>query len=288
MENRLFCFGYGFSARRLARDLKREGWAILATATSEPGLDEITADGAEAYFFDGGAPISNFKQVLSGVTHILSSVPPGADGDPVIRFHGEHIASGPNLKWVGYLSTTGVYGNRDGGLVDENSARTPSGERGRRRVAAEDAWMALWRDYTCPVHLFRLAGIYGPGRNQLESVRNGTAKRIDKRGQVFSRIHVDDIAQVLQASIRRPAPGNAYNVCDDEAAPPQAVVAYAAELLGIDPPPLVPFEEAELSPMGRSFYDDNKVVANGRIKNELGVTLKWPNYREGLEGLLGT
>ena len=192
----------------------------------------------------------------------------------------------PSLVWLGYLSTTGVYGDRSGGWVDEESELHPSGERGRRRVAAEAGWLDLWRRSGAPVHVFRLAAIYGPGRSPIEALRVGTAKRIAKPGQVFSRIHVEDLASVLAASIARPQPGAVYNVCDDEAAPPEAVVAYAAGLLGIAPPPLVPFEEAGLSAMARSFYDDNKRVSNARIKSELGVTLRYPTYREGLAAIL--
>ncbi len=187
---------------------------------------------------------------------------------------------------MGYLSTTGVYGDRDGGWVDEEAPLEPTGARGRKRVAAEAAWLALRRDHGVPVHLFRLAGIYGPGRNALATVQAGRAKRIDKPGQVFSRIHVDDIATVLEASMARPNPGRAYNVCDDEPAPPAEVIAHACDLLGVAPPPLVPFEQAELSAMARSFYRDNKRVSNRRIKQELGVKLAYPGYKAGLAALL--
>jgi nucleoside-diphosphate-sugar epimerase len=195
----------------------------------------------------------------------------------------EHAADLAALRpaWVGYLSTTGVYGDRAGGWVDEASALTPAGERGRRRVAAEAGWRALG----LPLHIFRLAGIYGPGRSALDSVRAGKAQRIDKPGQVFSRIHVDDIAAVLDASIARPYPGAIYNVCDDDPAPPQDVIAYACALLGRAPPPLVPFDQAALSPMARSFYGESKRVSNRRIKDELGVRLRFPDYRAGLDAL---
>ena len=199
----------------------------------------------------------------------------------MLDHHARDLAALPRLRWLGYLSTTGVYGDRGGGWVDESDARLPSGVRGRRRVAAEDGWLALHRDRGLPVHVFRLAGIYGPGRNALATVRAGTARRVDKPGQVFSRIHVDDIVAVLRASMARPAPGAVYNVADDDPAPPQDVVAYAAELLGVAPPPLVPFAEAALSPMARSFYDDSKRVRNDRIKRELGVRLAYPDYPRG-------
>ena len=213
-------------------------------------------------------------------THILSSVPPGPAGDPVLSFHAADIAAIETLEWVGYLSTTGVYGDRGGDWVDEASELRPTGERGRRRVAAEAGWRGLETD--AAVQLFRLAGIYGPGRSALDTVRGGQARRIVKPGQVFSRIHVDDIANVLRASIDKPNAGAAYNVCDDEPAPPQEVIAYACDLLGVAPPPEIPFEDAALSDMAKSFYRDNKLVSNDRIKKELGVVLKWPNYRDAL------
>jgi nucleoside-diphosphate-sugar epimerase len=204
----------------------------------------------------------------------------------VLAAHGEDIAKIGNLSWLGYLSTTGVYGDRGGGWVDETAALSPSGERGRRRVAAETGWLDLWRRCGVPVHIFRLAGIYGPGRSPFDALRAGSAKRIDKPGQVFSRIHVGDLAGVLAASISRPRPGAVYNVCDDDPAAPQAVVAHAAALLGVPAPPLVPLEAAGLSSMARSFYDDNKRVSNRLIKRELGMTLRYPDYRTGLADIL--
>ncbi len=280
---RLFCFGLGYSARALADALQGEGWRIAGSGRQAA---EGQAGGREMYVFDGAAPMQNAGAALAGTTHLLSSVPPGADGDPVLDWHADDIAAIPGLRWIGYLSTTGVYGDRQGGWVEEESPRKPSGSRGERRVAAEDGWFTLGRRCGVPVQSFRLAGIYGPGRSALETVRGGSARRIVKPGQVFSRIHVDDIATVLRASIARPAAGAAYNLCDDEAAPPEEVIAYACDLLGVEAPAPVAFADAELSPMARSFYRDNKRVSNRRIKEELGVTLRWPNYREGLRGLL--
>ena len=276
MSQRLFCFGLGYSARALAALLRPQGWHVAGTARSADAVD-----GIEPIRFDGAGPMADTAE-LARATHVLVSVPPNRDGDPVLRWHEADLKAAPDLRWVGYLSTTGVYGNRDGGWVDEASPLAANTMRGRRRVAAEQAWLATG----LPVHLFRLAGIYGPGRNQLETVRSGRAQRIDKPGQVFSRIHVDDIAQILAASIERPAPGRAYNVCDDEAASPAEVVAFAAGLLGVEPPPPVPFERAQMSAMGRSFYADNKRVANEHIKDELGVRLRYPTYRDGLRALL--
>jgi nucleoside-diphosphate-sugar epimerase len=195
------------------------------------------------------------------------------------------VASAPRLRWIGYLSTVGVYGNVHSAWVDENTPSSPVNERSRHRIAAEEQWLELGRSAAFSVQIFRLAGIYGPGRNALQKVADGTARRLIKPGQVFNRIHTADIAQVLMASIERPNPNAIYNVADDEPSPPQDVIAYAAHLLGLQPPPEVPFVEADLSPMARSFYQDNKRVQNTRIRNELGVRLNFPTYREGLEAL---
>jgi uncharacterized protein YbjT (DUF2867 family) len=280
----LFCFGLGYTGRLLARRLAAEGWIVGGTCRTAAKAMALRAAGSAVEVFHGDHPLP--RGALAGITHLLVSVPPDAAGDPVLAIHGDDIAGIEGLRWLGYLSTTGVYGNRGGGWVDETAALSPSGERGRRRVAAEAGWLDLWRRRDVPVHIFRLAGIYGPGRSPFEALRAGTAKRIDKPGQVFSRIHVEDLAQVLAASISRPRPGAVYNVCDDDPAAPEAVVAFAAALLGVPPPPLVPLEAAELSPMARSFYDDNKRVSNRLITSELGVTLQYPDYRSGLAAIL--
>lgn len=277
----LFCFGYGFSAATLARALLRDGWRVSGTCRDAGKAGTLAADGVIPHVWSTGGDLP--PQALEGVTHVLISIPPDAEGDPVARALGVRIAALPGLRWVGYLSTTGVYGDRGGDWVDETSALTPTTERGARRLKAEQDWLAI---PGLPVHLFRLAGIYGPGRNQIESLKAGEARRVIKPGQVFSRIHVEDIAAILRASMARPHPGRAYNVCDDEAAPPQDVVAFAAGLLGLPVPPDLPFDEAVLSPMGRSFYAENKRVRNDRIKSELGVRLSYPTYREGLRALV--
>jgi nucleoside-diphosphate-sugar epimerase len=283
MTHRLLSFGHGYSARALARRLGAEGWTVAGTSRGAAGAEALAAEGIEGHVFARGRPLA--PEVLAGVTHVLVSIPPDDAGDPVLDAHGADLAALPGLRWVGYLSTTGVYGDHDGGWVDETTPLAPVNERGRRRAAAEAGWLSLGRTRGLPVHVFRLAGIYGPGRSQIESVRDGTAKRTYKPGQVFSRIHVDDIAAVLAASIARPRPGAVYNVCDDEAAPPWEVVEYACNLLGAPVPPLVPIEEANLSEMGRSFYAENKRVSNRLIHEELGVVLKYPTYREGLAAL---
>ncbi len=282
---KLFCFGFGYSAAALARRLPA-GWRVTGTCRDEAKRAALAADGTGAFLFDGTTALPGAAAAMADTTHLLSSVPPDDSGDPVLNRHGADIARLRDLAWVGYLSTTGVYGDRAGGWVDETSELKPTGERGRRRVAAEAAWLELWRRHGLPVHIFRLAGIYGPGRSAFDSLRKGRAQRIDKPGQVFSRIHVEDLAGVLLASMAKPNPGAVYNVCDDDPAAPAEVVAHAATLLGIEAPPLLPFAKANLSPMGRSFYDDNKRVRNERIKRELGVTLAYPDYRAGLAAIL--
>jgi nucleoside-diphosphate-sugar epimerase len=281
---RLFCFGLGFSALAFARVMQAKGWQVAGTCRTAEKADALRADGIEAYVF-GDAPLADPHSALAGTTHLLASVPPGEDGDPVLAAHKADIPAVTGLEWIGYLSTTGVYGDRSGGWVNEASMLLPTTERGKKRVTAELLWGDLATAMDLPLHVFRLAGIYGPGRNQLVSLRKGKARRVEKPGQVFSRIHVDDIAQVLAAAAVSGLPTGAFNVCDDEAAPPQDVVAHAAELLGIAPPPLVPFEEADMSPMGRSFYAESKRVKNDRLKDDLGVTLRYPTYREGLKAL---
>ncbi len=286
--NHLFCFGFGYSARALATRLMERGWRVTGTCRSAEKAAALETAGIAPVIFDGTEPIENLAAHLPPGSRLLTSVPPDADGDPVVRLHGAELAElAVRLSWVGYLSTTGVYGDHDGEWVDERSALTPATERGRRRLRAERQWIRLQAHRSLPVHLFRLAGIYGPGRNQLARIKSGTARRIVKAGQVFSRIHVDDIAAILEASIRQPAPGRAYNVCDDLAAPPQDVIAHAADLLGTPPPPLINFEDAELSPMAASFYAESKRVCNDRIKHELGVELVYPTYKEGLKALVG-
>lgn len=282
--NRLLCIGLGFSAAVLAARLAAKGWAVTATSRSQAGVTAIEALGYRGFRFDGQTPLP--AVAFDSVTHAVISAPPDAGGDPVLRLNASDFAArAAQFHWIAYLSTTGVYGDHGGGIVTEDTPLTPNTARGHNRVTAETQWLDLWRTHRLPVHVFRLAGIYGPGRNQLLSLLDGTAKRVIKEGQIFSRIHVEDIATVLEASIARPNPGRAYNVCDDEPCPPQDVVEFGARLLGLPVPPAIAFEQAELSPMARSFYADSKRVSNARIKSELGVALSYPSYREGLRPL---
>ncbi len=273
----LLSIGHGYSARALARLLVPQGWRVIGTVRSEDKAAVIASEGVEPLIWPG----ADLGPALAEATHLLTSVAPGPEGDPVLNALGDQIAA-HDFDWAGYLSTTGVYGDHDGDWVDEDTPLDPSTKRGRHRVDAEAGWQAL----NLPLHIFRLAGIYGPGRGPFAKVRAGTARRIVKPGQVFSRIHVEDIAQVLAASIARPNPGRVYNLCDDDPAPPQDVIGYAAELLNLPLPPEEDFETAQMTPMARSFYAESKKVRNGRIKEELGVTLKYPTYRDGLRALL--
>ncbi len=273
----LFCFGLGYSANVLAARLRREGIVVAGTRRTTGNDPHIKAFGPQHPFEDAW---------LEGVTHLLISIPPDAEGDPVLRAAGESLARrAQQFTWVGYLSTTGVYGDHGGASVDENTPVQPGPGRSTWRAQAEAQWQALHINHGLPLHLFRLAGIYGPGRNALVNALAGTARRIDAPGQLFSRIHVEDIATVLQASIAKPNPGAIYNVCDDEPAAGADVTTYACALAGVRAPPLISLAEAELSPMARSFYRDNRRVYNDRIKRELGVRLAYPGYREGLAAL---
>ncbi len=275
----LLSFGHGYSAGALSPILLRQGWTIYGTTRSSDKTDRVLGTGATPLIWPGKSITAQLDQA----THLLISAGPNAEGDPVLNALRDEIVARRNLfEWVGYLSTTGVYGDHKGAWVDETTPLSPSTKRGQMRVAAEADWQSLG----LPLHIFRLAGIYGPGRGPFAKVRNGTARRIIKDGQVFSRIHVDDIAQVLAASIRHPNPGAIYNLCDDDPAPPQDVIAYAAELLGLPIPPAVAFENADMTPMARSFYAESKKVRNDRIKHELGVRLIYRDYRRGLQTML--
>ncbi|MCW3781358.1 SDR family oxidoreductase [Defluviimonas salinarum] len=281
MTATLLSLGHGYSAAALARRL--DGWTIIGTTRRAEKAERLRREGIEALIWPG----DDLKPALARATHVLVSIAPDEAGDPVLAAHADAIAAAaPHLQWVGYLSTTGVYGDHQGGWVDETTPLTPTTKRGRIRVLAESQWQALAERSGLPLHIFRLAGIYGPGRGPFEKVRNGTARRIIRENQYFSRIHVEDIAAVLAASIARPDPGAVYNLADDDPAPPEDVLAEAARLLGLPLPPEVPFDEAEMTPLARSFYAESKRVRNDRIKRDLGVALAYPDYRAGLRALL--
>ncbi len=280
MDNTLLSLGHGYSARALAARLIPQGWRVIGTTRSAEKQDEIARTGVEPLLWPG----TDLRPLLQEVRHVLVSAGPGPEGDPVLAALGPDIAAiAPRLRWLGYLSTTGVYGDHKGAWVDEQTPLTPATKRGQARVEAEAAWQAI---PDLPLHIFRLAGIYGPGRGPFAKVRRGTARRIIKEGQVFSRIHVEDIAQALVLSIARPDPDAIYNLCDDDPAPPQDVIGHAAELLGLPLPPAEDFETAEMTPMARSFYAESKKVRNDHAKQALGWDPQFPNYRTGLAAML--
>jgi len=275
----LLSFGHGFSAKALSRRLP-DDWTIYGTTRSAEKHADVTASGAIPIVW----PEADIESILAQTTHLLLSAAPNDAGDPVLdKLGGEITKRAKQFEWVGYLSTTGVYGDHNGDWVDEATPLTPATKRGQMRKDAEAAWQAI---PDLPLHIFRLAGIYGPGRGPFAKVRAGTARRIIKEGQVFSRIHVDDIAQILQASINAPNAGAIYNMCDDDPAPPEDVIGYAAELLGLPLPEAVDFETADMTPMARSFYAESKKVRNDRIKDKLGIKLIHPDYKAGLKSLL--
>lgn len=285
-QKSLFCFGFGYTAGFLAPAVQELGWKVSGTTTDPDKKQLLASAGVNVELFDANHPLTDPYETLSGVTHLLLSVPPGPDGDIVFDIHGNDIAALPNLEWVGYLSTTGVYGNHDGNWVDENTPPAPDTRRGEIRVIAEQEWQGLVYTHELPLHIFRLSGIYGPGRSAIDAVRAGTARRIDKKDHVFNRIHIDDITQALLASMQNPKTGAIYNLSDDCPSSSCDVITFACNLLGMDPPPLIPFEGAEMAPIVRSFYKDNKRVRNDKLKQDLDVTLKYPDFRAGLQACL--
>lgn len=282
----LIVFGFGYSTAAFVARARHRFDAVVATTRSAERVAIFSAKGLIARRFPGD------EAALSGdlreADAVLVSAPPEADGDPVLLRLREALSAASRLRWIGYLSTVGVYGDHGGGWVDEDTPARPTNPRSRERLAAEGEWLKLGERSAVPVQIFRISGIYGPGRSAFDRLSAPDAKRVVKPGQVFNRIHVADIAAVLEASLLRPRAGAIYNLADDEPAPPQDVLAYAAALAGLEPPPLVPLEAAGLSPMALSFYAENKRVRNGRIKEELGVELAFPTYREGLRALRST
>lgn len=285
-RNKLFCFGYGYTSEFLAHCLKGEEWDVAGTTRDNDKRRFLKEHGVRPFLFDHEQPLEDPVHFLRGTTHLLISTPPSDQGDPAFLLHGSDILKIPTIKWIGYLSSTSVYGDREGGWVDENSEIRPSNKRGSRRAKAERQWLSLYEDHGAPVHIFRLAGIYGPGRSALDSVRAGASRRIDKPGHAFSRVHVEDIAQILMASMRNPHPGRSYNLADDRAAPSHELIKTACDMLGLNVPPLLPYDEADMAPIARSFYADNKRIKNDRVKSELGITLKYPSFEEGLKACL--
>ncbi|GAA0779870.1 SDR family oxidoreductase [Roseibium denhamense] len=281
---RLFVFGAGFSSKAFIADVRNQFDWVGGTTRSPEKAEKLRSEGIKPFLFNGETPGAGISGALKDATHILVSIAPGPDRDPVLNQHAADIVRA-RPDWIGYLSTVGVYGNHDGAWVDETTPCRPVSERSIQRVAAEKAWFNFVKTNGLPVQIFRLSGIYGPGRNTFENFRKGKARRLIKEGQVFNRIHVSDIAGALKAAMSKPST-RIFNVTDDEPAPPQDVVTYAAQLLGVEPPPEIDFESADLSPMARSFYGENKRVSNKRVKDELGYQFKYPNYRTALDTLI--
>jgi nucleoside-diphosphate-sugar epimerase len=276
MTKRLFIFGLGYSGLEIARLAIAAGWSVAGTVTRADKAERLVVEGIETHRFDGTASLA--ACVLDAASHILCTIAPGTAGDPALRTCKPQLR---DAHWLGYLSTTGVYGDHEGGWVDETTAPRPDQPRSIERLAAERAWQAMG------AAVFRLPGIYGPGRSAIDRVKAGTAQRIDKPGQVFSRVHVEDIAVAVLAAMMHPSSGTIYNVVDDLPASNSEVIAYACELLGLPVPPAVPWDEVAptMSAMARSFYAENRRVRNDRLKVELGVTLRYPTYREGLRAI---
>ena len=285
MKRTLLCFGIGYCARALSKLLLSAGeWNVIGTTRTQEKASSAEKNQIVPVIWPG----SDLAPAIENATHLLMSIAPGERGDPVIESLGEEIASSASrIKWAGYLSTTAVYGNRGGRWVDESAPLSPTTERGHRRVEAERAWLKLARECGLPLHIFRLAGIYGPGRGPLAALKSGRSRRIVKKNQIFNRVHVDDIARALAASIEKPEPGETYNLCDDRPAPPQDVIAFASELLGLPLPEAIPFDGADMTPMARSFYSESKRVSNAKIKRRLGFVPAYPDYVAGLTSLVG-
>lgn len=278
--------GFGYTAAVLARQLAPERWRISGTKRKPDGAAGVTQSGYDGFVLDDATPAQTIAARLGTVTHILISAAPGPDGDPVLERIAQVRGDLPQLEWVGYLSTVGVYGNHDGAWIDEETPPQPSSERGKRRLRAEAAWHEFGAAHGVPAQIFRLPGIYGPGRSVFERLAAGTARRIVKPGQVFNRMHVDDIAGALCKAMEAPAPAaRTFNLTDDLPSPPQDVIVRAAEMMGVTPPTEMDFETADMTPMARSFYGENKRVSNARMKSELGFTPRYPTYREGLAAI---
>jgi nucleoside-diphosphate-sugar epimerase len=285
----LFVFGLGYSAMHYVTTRAAEERVAGTVRTEEKvRLIEEAHPNIEALVFEAPTIDSAIEDRLASATQLLMSIPPAESGDPVLAHFAEQIARAAHLDRIAYLSTIGVYGDHRGAWIDEGAATEPNSTRNGARAIAEQQWLALGERAGKKITILRLAGIYGRGRNALVNLCEGKARRIVKPGQVFNRIHVEDIARAIAAAFAPDAPSGIFNVTDDEPAPPQDVIAYAAELLGIEPPPEVPFERADLTPMARSFYSSNKRVSNRRLKQQLGVRLAYPTYREGLRALAGT
>ncbi|MEI7668470.1 MAG: SDR family oxidoreductase [Pseudomonadota bacterium] len=287
-NKKILIFGFGYTANFLAQKLKNTGFTITGTSRNSEKREYYSGFSYEIVDFTK----PEVEKIIQDTTHILISTSQRlSDFDPVLENFTEIILNNTKkLEWIGYLSTTGVYGNHQGAWVDEETPVKPDGERTRKRIEAEQKWLEFGKNLNIPTNIFRLAGIYGEGRSVIEQLKEGKAQAIYKQNQVFSRIHVEDIANILIASINKPQGsnqgGNIYNVCDDEPAPAYEVMNYAAEILGLPKPEIIPYEKAHLSDMAKEFYSSNRRVSNKKIKEKLGVDLLYPTYREGIKAII--
>jgi nucleoside-diphosphate-sugar epimerase len=277
----LLILGFGYSAAAIAKKLRGQFEKISVTNRSRHTSPD---DQYDHLVFDGNGMSSEIEFAIIGATHVLISIGPDDNGDPVINSCRDAIMAADEIEWIGYLSTVGVYGNHDGSWIDENTICKPVSTRSIRRLAAEQSWQDVAKQKNIPLTIFRLAGIYGPGRNAFVNIDKGRSRRLVKKGQVFNRIHLDDIANAMEKAITMKASG-IFNISDDEPAPPQDVVTYAHQLSDLEPPAEIDFETAEISPMARSFYGENKKVSNTKSKSELGLDYDWPNYRLAFDAM---
>jgi len=282
MSNHLLVFGPGYTAAPIMARAHKAGWVVTCSYRSPENKRALEAQGYQTVAAQAGALSTGHAPI----SHILASVAPNEAGDPILLGWKSWLKQQFSLRSLHYLSSTNVYGNHDGGWVDETTTEKPSLERGKRRLVAERMWQQLGANIGCAAFVYRLAGIYGPGRNALHSLQVGKARRIIKPGQFFGRIHRDDICETVWSAMTSTHQGGIFNVADDRPTPPQEVISAAADMLGIDAPVEENFEDAAMSPMARSFYAENKRVKNSKIKTELGVKLKYPSYTEGLKALL--
>jgi len=278
---KLLIFGLGYSGQEIARQWPGD---VAGTTRSAERVAELQKAGFDAVVFDGELS-EELAEHLRTASHIILSASPSEQGDPVLNAIPDFFEKAAALKWLGYLSTVGVYGDFDGAWISEATEPNPVSKRGKWRVNAEKKLAECTENFRVSFAIFRLAGIYGPGRSTFDKLRNGKSRRIVKPGQVFNRIHVEDIGQIVNAAAKLQATG-VFNGADDEPASPNLVIEYAAEMLGVSPPPEEPFESADMTPMARSFYGDNKRCGNARLKKDLGISLKYPTYREGLQFIL--
>jgi nucleoside-diphosphate-sugar epimerase len=286
----VFFFGMGYSSLATAHAMHEiidKDVPIAGTTRTEEGVERLAESPYRLHVFDGIKPGATLGADLSKATHVVLSIPPNDDGDPALNLHADDLTAARDLQWLCYFSTVGVYGDFSGEWIDESATTRPLNKRSRQRVEVEQSWREFAAKRGIPLLVLRLAGIYGPGRSSFDKLREGTARRIVKPGQVFNRIHVDDIGRITALAAQQKL-GGTFNLSDDEPAPPQDLVEYAARLMGVPVPPGIPFESAQMTEMARSFYSDNKRVSNKAIKAALSTELTYPNYRVGLDAIFRT